>query len=130
MRGLEWGNPATHHILAVHGWLDNSNSFHFLGPALAAGGYHVAAVDLPGHGLSDPLPHGLHYHDLEWVSVLHRVTGLLGWDRCSLVGHSLGAGNSLLYASAFPLKVETLVMLDITFLPVRPGSSHPDSGLL
>ena len=122
VHGLSWGNPSQPHILAIHGWLDNCNSFYFLGPALAEAGYHVVAVDLPGHGHSDPLPAGLHYHDLENVHVLHRLIGLLGWTRYSLVGHSLGAGICLLYTSAFPEQVSTLTMLDMSFLPVRPGT--------
>ena len=124
VHGLEWGDPSHPHILAIHGWLDNCNSFYFLGPALAAAGYHVVAVDLPGHGHSDPLPAGLHYHDLEFVSVLHRLVIQMGWDQgqYSLVGHSLGAGICLTYTSAFPEQVKLLVMLDMTFLPVRPGT--------
>ena len=122
VRGLSWGNPSQPHILAIHGWLDNCNSFYFLGPALADVGYHVVAVDLPGHGLSDPLPVGLHYHDLENVQVVYRLIRHLGWSRYSLIGHSLGAGICLLYTSVFPEQVTTLTMLDMTFLPVRPGT--------
>ena len=122
--GLEWGDPSKHHILAVHGWLDNCNSFYFLGAALADAGYHVVAVDLPGHGHSDPLAAGLHYHDLQFVSVLHRLVRDMGWDqgRYSLLGHSLGAGICLVFTAAFPEQVSLLVMLDMTYLPVRPGT--------
>ena len=122
--GLEWGEPGNLHILAVHGWMDNCNTFHFLGPALAAAGYHVVAFDLPGHGHSDPMPAGLHCYDLEFVSVLHRLVRKMGWDqgKYSLLGHSLGGGICLVYTAAFPDQVELLVMLDITFLPVRPGT--------
>ena len=122
VHGLSWGHPSQPHILAIHGWLDNCNSFYFLGPALAEAGYHLVAVDLPGHGHSDPLPAGLHYHDLESVHVVHRLIGLLGWTRYSLIGHSLGAGICLLYTSAFPEQVSTLTMLDMSYLPVRPGT--------
>jgi pimeloyl-ACP methyl ester carboxylesterase len=37
-------------VLCVHGWLDNSNSFAYLGPKLASKGYDVVAIDLMGHG--------------------------------------------------------------------------------
>jgi len=42
------GNPLK--VLCFHGWLDNAASFNFLGPALAAQGYDVIAVDHQGHG--------------------------------------------------------------------------------
>ena len=124
VKGLEWGSPSKPHIFAVHGWLDNCNSFYFLGPALADVGYHVIAIDLPGHGLSDHLPPGLHYHDLEFISIIHRLITKLGWKGSgfSLVGHSLGAGICLLYTVAFPKQVKHLIMLDMTYLPARPGT--------
>ena len=34
----------------MHGWLDNSNSFTYLGEILAGEGYDVVATDHAGHG--------------------------------------------------------------------------------
>jgi len=54
----EWGSQiSTRKILALHGWLDNSNSFCFLGPYLADRGYHVVAIDQAGEFVKRELTH-------------------------------------------------------------------------
>ena len=50
-----WGNPDKPTILALHGWLDNANSFAPLATYLESD-FQVVAVDLPGHGHSSHLP--------------------------------------------------------------------------
>lgn len=125
MAAQEWGDfRSPKKWLAVHGWLDNSNSWAYLGPLLADRGEHVVAIELPGHGLSDWLPQGLMYHDLEFVACLYRTIRQLGWNRFGLIGHSLGGGLCLTYAATFPEQICTLIMLDITFLPIRPFTPY------
>jgi alpha-beta hydrolase superfamily lysophospholipase len=58
----EWGNKLSKKkILALHGWLDNSNTHAYLAPYLAERGYHVVAFDYCGHGKSSHLPRGSNY---------------------------------------------------------------------
>lgn len=45
----EWGSGDRHAVL-IHGLGNSSTSWWELGPELARRGYHVHAVDLPGHG--------------------------------------------------------------------------------
>ena len=47
------------------------------------------------------------------VLAIQRLSKQLGWDRFSLIGHSLGGCVSMLFAGIFPDQVEKLVMIDI-----------------
>lgn len=57
----QWGVEGAKRVLALHGWLDNSNTHSILGPYLANHGYHVVAMDFVGHGFSSHLPNGVSY---------------------------------------------------------------------
>lgn len=111
----EWGSANSSHskrILALHGWLDNANSFTFLGPYLAEKGYHVVALDHIGHGHSDHLPKGGTYTLSRSVAFTRDAMDALGWESSHVVGHSMGASISLMYSAVFPEKVEKLVLIE------------------
>ena len=98
IRGLEFGNTAGRPWLGLHGWLDNAATWTTLAPLLPDD-VHLVALDLPGHGQSDHLPEGVHYHDVEHVAHIHRAVNYLQWGRFSLLGHSLGGGLASLYTA-------------------------------
>lgn len=104
--GPEDGLP----VIALHGWLDNANSFARLAPQLK--GLRIVALDLAGHGHSDHRPAGVGYHLADYVQDVLLVAGQLGWQRFSLLGHSLGAIISVLLAGALPERVERLALID------------------
>mmetsp|Transcript_91931 Transcript_91931/g.180151 ORF Transcript_91931/g.180151 Transcript_91931/m.180151 type:complete len:296 (-) Transcript_91931:52-939(-) len=109
----QWGSPdAAKKVLAVHGWLDNSNSFSLLGPKLASVGYHVVAIDLLGHGRSKHIGPEAIYTITNGVGYLNEFIEKLGWVRPNIVGHSMGAGISLLFSGTFPEKVNKLVLIE------------------
>jgi pimeloyl-ACP methyl ester carboxylesterase len=110
LASLEWGRDGGFPALALHGWLDNAASFARLGPLLE--GIHVVACDLPGHGRSDHRPAGCPHHFVDWVPAAVGAADALGWDRFSLVGHSMGAGISVLVAAVLGERVERLVLLE------------------
>lgn len=74
-------------------------------------GYRLHAVELPGHGLSDPITyHRLevrqHAHDL-----LDDIFDALGVEHPALVGHSLGGMFALWYAALDTERIASLALI-------------------
>ena len=105
-----WGPTDGPPVLALHGWLDNSASFDGLAPELPA--LHLVALDLAGHGRSQHRHPSVTPHFIDWAPEVVAIADSLGWDRFSLIGHSMGAGISTLVSGAFPDRVQRLVLLE------------------
>jgi len=106
------GGERAPRLLCLHGWLDNAASFLPLMPHLPAA--DIVAIDLPGHGLSDHLPHAAAtgYTLFETALLVRRVLDALGWTSCTLVGHSMGGCIAPVLAVAAPGTVERLVLIE------------------
>jgi len=118
LHGLRWGHPGDTPVLALHGWMDNAASFIPLAAHLP--GLDLIALDLPGHGRSPHLPPGAEYTLHSALHTVLDVADALGWERFSLIGHSMGAGISSLLAAACPLRVQRLLLIDGLALPESP----------
>lgn len=110
----QWGSTtSTKKVLAIHGWLDNSNSFNYLGPYLAELGYHVVAYDNIGHGRSSHETASCNNYSIApYVGRCRAIMDALKWEKCSIVGHSLGASLGVLFAGSHPDRVERLALID------------------
>ncbi|MDH1629897.1 alpha/beta hydrolase [Pseudomonas mosselii] len=97
-------------VIALHGWLDNANSFARLAPQL--NGLRIVALDLAGHGYSEHRPVGAGYALADYAHDVLRVAEQLGWERFGLLGHSLGAIISVQLAGALPERVSHLALID------------------
>jgi 2-(acetamidomethylene)succinate hydrolase len=98
-------------ILFFHGITSNSAVFAPLMARLSAR-FTTMAVDQRGHGLSDKPESGYDAHDYaEDIAALIRT---LDRGRAILVGHSLGARNSVTAAAAHPELVRSVVAIDFT----------------
>ncbi|MDR2305668.1 MAG: alpha/beta hydrolase [Paucimonas sp.] len=97
-------------VIALHGWLDNANSFARLAPQLA--GLRIVALDLAGHGYSQHRPVGAGYALADYAHDVLRVAEQLGWQRFGLLGHSLGAIIAVQLAGALPERVSHLALID------------------
>lgn len=113
--GPEDGLP----VIALHGWLDNANSFARLAPKLH--GLRIIALDMAGHGHSAHRPLGAGYALWDYVYDVLQVAEQLGWKRFALLGHSLGAIVSLVLAGALPERVTHLGLIDGVIPPTASG---------
>ncbi|MFW5926442.1 MAG: alpha/beta fold hydrolase [Wenzhouxiangella sp.] len=97
-------------VLALHGWLDNANSFRALVEVLED--CDLVAIDFPGHGHSQPRPPGTRYHFDDYVFDVVAVLDDLGWPRCHLLGHSLGGAVASVVAGAAPDQVRSVTLIE------------------
>ncbi|MQU05671.1 alpha/beta fold hydrolase [Pseudomonas helleri] len=97
-------------VIALHGWLDNANSFARLAPKLS--GLRIVAVDFAGHGHSDHRPRGAGYALADYAFDVLCVAEQLGWKQFALLGHSLGAIVSVIIAGSFPERVTRMALID------------------
>ena len=96
-------------ILCIHGITANSRFWDCLALALSPQ-HRMIAMDLRGRGLSDKPSTG--------YSIEHHCKDILalmsdqGLERTVLMGHSLGAFISLVFAAQHPEKVDRLILVD------------------
>ncbi|GAA0446672.1 alpha/beta fold hydrolase [Streptomyces olivaceiscleroticus] len=95
-------------VVLVHGIGDSSATWAGIIPALARS-HTVIAPDLLGHGASDK-PRA-DYSVAAYANGIRDLLGVLGIDRASLVGHSLGGGVAMQFAYQFPERTERLVLV-------------------
>ncbi len=114
---IQWGDPGDRPLLLIHGVTASARIWWRIGPALAASGRRVVAVDLPGHGETG---HWLGHHrfrdNAKDVAAWIHEAGLATRD-LQVVGHSWGA----MTAAALPLagiRPATLVLLDPPAVPL------------
>jgi pimeloyl-ACP methyl ester carboxylesterase len=121
LAALAWGPSDGYPVLATHGWLDNAATMATLAPRLCeALPLQIVSLDLPGHGLSEHKRGP--YHFIDWPADVIAAADALGWEKFSLLGHSMGAGIASLVAGTVPDRVERTVLLE----GLAPMSEAPE----
>jgi pimeloyl-ACP methyl ester carboxylesterase len=106
---VDWGGTGKP-VLLVHGMGANT---HWWDPVIKhLKGLRPAALDLSGHGDSDWADA---YTTEGWVADIDAAADRLGWERFTLVGHSLGGRLALEYAKLRKERLEKVAAVD--FLP-------------
>ena len=95
-------------LLLLHGITNSSETWEHVAPRLAER-FTLIAPDLLGHGQS-ATPRG-DYSLGAHASGARDVLTALGFDRVTVVGHSLGGGIAMQFAYQFPERCERLVLV-------------------
>jgi pimeloyl-ACP methyl ester carboxylesterase len=106
-----WGSRLDPPVLLVHGVTSNAGIWWRVGPALAAAGRRVVAVDMPGHGRTAAGARSHLFADTAAeLTAFVRAAGL-DVPELVVVGHSWG-GMVTAHLPAAGLRPGTLVLLD------------------
>lgn len=97
-------------LVCFHGWLDNAASFVPLAEALPE--YEIFAWDFLGHGKSAHKHRGERYHYVDLVPFIEAALRHVDRTEIVLVGHSMGAGASALYAGAIGERLKALITIE------------------
>lgn len=118
------GGPA---IILVHG---ANASLHTWEPLVERLGpdYRVVTLDLPGHGLTGATP-DTDYSAEGMMAAVDVVAAKLGLDHFILGGNSMGGWIAWRYTLAHPGRVDALLLLDASGMPLRKGEKRPPSNV-
>jgi len=119
MAYVAFGDPAAPAVLCVHGLTRNGRDFDALARGLADK-FYVVCPDLPGRGLSDPLPEPMTYQPTTYVVALAHLLAQIN-KPVAWVGTSLGGICGMMVAAATNTPVTRLVLNDVG--PMIPGLS-------
>ena len=110
LSGLRWGD-AEPELTLLHGGAQNAHTYDTV--ALAMSPHSLLALDLPGHGHSDPSIYPASAIASHALDVARALEQLITPPR-PLVGMSLGGLTALLVAHDRPDLVSALILIDIT----------------
>src|SRR3954462_11737253 len=95
-------------VVLIHGMVNSSRHWEAVASRLADR-YTVIAPDLIGHGDS-ATPRG-DYSLGAHATFIRDLLAVIGVDRASIVGHSLGGGVAMQFFYQFPQRTERLVLV-------------------
>ena len=95
-------------LILLHQSPLSSTQFEAVMPALAAEGFDVLALDMPGFGMSDVAADGATLED--FAEIIPAGLRAMGWSSAHLVGHHTGAVLGAVFAASRPSAVKKLVL--------------------
>src|ERR671923_762504 len=119
-------------VVLIHGMVNSSKHWESVAMQLADA-YTVIAPDLIGHGDSAAVrgDYSLGAH----ACSIRDLLAVIGIDRATIVGHSLGGGVAMQFFYQFPQRTERLVLVSSGGLghevsPLLRGAALPGASLL
>ena len=108
------------HVLAVHGWFGSARGWGSLPDYVDRSAYTYAFMDLRGYGGRQEVAGEFTMEEAAADAIT--LAGELGWDRFSVIGHSMGAKVAHQVLLQAPDRLDKLVGLN----PVPPGAVPMD----
>lgn len=99
-------------LLLIHGYTAAKEDFADHLDGLARLGWHAVAPDLRGHGQSSKPDDPAAYSLRQFAADILELADALGWDRFTLLGHSMGGMVAQHVALAAPDRLDALVLMD------------------
>lgn len=101
-------------VVLLHGYLESMYVWDDFLPLLTPS-VRVITVDIPGHGISAVQGE---VHTMEYVAdVLHDMLDVLGLDKVTMVGHSMGGYATLAFCAKYAERLDGLVLLSSSPFP-------------
>lgn len=107
---LDYGGEGPLNMLCLHGGGANAHWFDFVAPPLTQHG-RVLAVDLRGHGDSNPVEPPIYTYDT-YMSDLGALLQAEQMQQPVLIGHSMGGMLAVRYTGLWPHAIGALVVCD------------------
>lgn len=107
-------------LLLVHGFTGSKDDFTPWLDRLAALGFHAVVPDLRGHGESDKPDRPEDYSLEVFADDVVALLDALGWERSTILGHSMGGMVVQTAVLRDPARCEALVLMDTSHGPI-PG---------
>ncbi len=107
-------------LLILHGLFGSSRNWQAIAKKLAPC-YTVISADLRHHGESP------HQDPLDYSTMASDIAALLdnlGFERCNLIGHSMGGKTAMTFAATWPRRVDRLIVIDIA--PLAYPDEHSE----
>lgn len=123
---VDWGNPEAPPLILQHGGRDHCRSWDWVAEELRHD-WHVICPDLRGHGDSQWSPEGYYGMDA-FVYDFAQLVQTLGYDKVTIISHSLGGNIATRFTGLYPEKVEKLVNIEGLGPPVDHPSATESAG--
>ncbi len=107
---VDWGNVDAPPLILQHGGRDHCRSWDWVAEELRRD-WHVICPDLRGHGDSEWSPEG-HYGMDAMVYDFAQLVQTLGYEKVTIIAHSLGGGVATRFTGLFPDKVDKFVNIE------------------
>ena len=108
-------------LVLLHG---SNASLHTWEPLVAAlPDRRIISLDLPGHGLTGPVP-GAPYSHHAMAEFTLKLLDQMGLERFALAGNSMGGGVALALAAKAPTRVTQLILVDSSGARLRKGEGR------